>query len=230
MKSTGILFSTPMVIADLNGTKTMTRRTWGLNSVNIFPDDWELVAVFQDGIARFHNKKIDEERTVKCPYGGIEDEIYLKETWAISSFSPNFAKWQQLQVAYKAGVFALDRDMAHDLEWRTVDYETWKKYAQPKYYSWHSSMFMPKWASRRKHILTNLRCERVQDITEEDAVAEGLQPYRSHQVFGVIPQMDDHRFTESARMQYKELWDALNGKRGYPFSKNCFVWILEWEK
>ncbi len=261
MKSTGIIFSTPMVIADISGKKFQTRRTWGLKKINENPDDWELVAVFQDGLARFYNHITNVELIIKCPYGGAGDEIYLRETWAISSFSSNFAKEQQLQVAYKAGVFAIDRDMTHDLEWRTVDKETWNKYTQPKYGNWQSSMFMPKWASRRKHILSNIRCERVQSITEADAIKEGIEQ--------IMMEPDEHtnkalrsigakevtepysigyrdylykidkraKFNSNitdgwygkAIPSYKALWDFINGKK-YPWSKNCYVWVLQWEK
>lgn len=229
MKSIGILFSTPMVIADLKNLKTMTRRTRGLNKINESPDDWvcEGLQKYPDVYKcepfwQFRNKNISEysgERLrLLCPYGGIGDEIWLRETWAVSSFSANFAKEQQLQIAYKAGVFALDRDMTHDLEWRTVDYETWKKYAQPKYYSWHSSMFMPRWASRRKHILTDIRCERVKQITACDCVKEGLSTkFREHDAKVDLVE------------QYSKLWDSLNGKK-YPWNKNVWVWVLEWEK
>jgi hypothetical protein len=113
--------------------------------------------------------------------------------------------------------------MTHDLEWRTVDHDTWEKYVKPKYYKWQSSMFMPKWASRRKHTLVNLRCERVQNITEEDAKVEGI----------IAPLGNPNDMSAfrpwTYKSEYQKLWDELNAKRGYPFSKNCFVWVLQWE-
>jgi len=82
-KETGLIMSTPMMIADIQKRKFQTRRTWGLADINIHSDDWQLVAVFQDGLARFYNKTIDVERTVKCPYGGVGDLVWLRETYYV---------------------------------------------------------------------------------------------------------------------------------------------------
>ena len=70
---------------------------------------------------------------------------------------------------------------------------------------------MPRWASRINLEITDIRVERVQDITEEDAKAEGVDWY---------PAMRANRLFQS-------LWDSINAKRGYAWDVNPWVWVVE---
>jgi hypothetical protein len=80
---------------------------------------------------------------------------------------------------------------------------------------------MPRWASRITLEITNIRVERLQDITPEDAVAEGAE---------YMPAGDvrDERLTVS-QIVFSRYWDSINGKT-YPWSSNPYVWILEFRK
>jgi len=78
-------------------------------------------------------------------------------------------------------------------------------------------MFMPRWASRITLEITGIRVERLQEITEEDAIAEGIIE-TSHALPG-------GKLT--AYGEYMLLWDALNAKRGYPWESNPWVWVIE---
>jgi len=204
-KETGLIMSTPMMIADLKKIKKQTRRTWGLSDINIHPDDWQLVAVFQDGLARFYNKTIDVERTIQCPYGGVGDKLVLKETWFADKQYDNL-KPSLIPTCSLIGYIATD--IKPDWGGKT-----------------RTSMFMPKWASRRSHILTNIRCERVQAITKEDVIKEGTPIVAWNEGSGIVIPI-----SPNYKMSYALLWDKLNAKRGYPWSKNVYVWILEWKE
>lgn len=199
MKSTGIIMSQPMMIADLSGKKFQTRRTRGLNKINESPDDWGIIELRkQQGMVGFINNKNAKLKYIKCPYGGIGDEIYLKETWYADKqydlLKPSLIPISSL-IGYKAG------DVKPD--WGGIT---------------RSAMFMPKWASRRKHILTDIRCERVKQITACDCVKEGLSTkFREHDAKVDLVE------------QYSKLWDSLNGKK-YPWNKNNWVFVLEWLK
>lgn len=263
MKETGLLMSTPMVLADLKNLKHQTRRTWGLNKINESPDDWSLTAVFQDGLARFYNKKIDKELTIKCPYGGLGDELYCKETYA-EPFNRTHDKDSEIPIYKADGILT-------DLAGKPI--------------KWKSSMFMPRKYSRRSHILINIGCERVQGITEEDAIKEGVNGYITdkflkgerykvfkeyHHQYGPFtdhldirdvvefdgPNLEYARFYKHGiempkivvsipqkevfdyigmiepnyRDAYRVLWDKLNAKRGHPWSRNDWIWILEWKE
>lgn len=85
----------------------------------------------------------------------------------------------------------------------------------PKDYLWHSPIFMPRWASRLTREITAVRVERVQDITEEDAWAEGFN--------------DDDGYS-SARMWFMNIWDSINAKRGYGWDANPWVWVISFKR
>lgn len=76
-------------------------------------------------------------------------------------------------------------------------------------------MFMPKWANRIVLQIIDVRAERLQDISEEDAEAEGVDFMRH------IPDADE---TLSARKLYEILWESINGKGSW--DKNPFVWVV----
>ena len=69
--------------------------------------------------------------------------------------------------------------------------------------------------SRIERIITGLRAERLQEITEEDALLEG--------VYG-----DESYEQATPTMCYEALWDSLNAKRGYPWAGNWWVWVIDW--
>ncbi len=216
VKETGIIMSGNHPRLILDGLKSMTRRTYGLEEINEHPDHWKYVST-NNGLYVF----MHDDGTwvsIKCPYGQVGDLLRVKETWAICSFSANFAETSQLQIAYRAGRTVANPHpdgMTHSLEWRTVDYETWQKYACQKYYSWQPSLFMPKAFARIWRPITAVRAERLQEITNEDAKAEGVTPMSC-----CLPGAY-HYITP-----FKELWDSLNAKRGYGWDFNPWVWPI----
>ena len=81
---------------------------------------------------------------------------------------------------------------------------------------WRPSIFMPRWASRITLRVESVRVERLNDISEADAVAEG--------VFSVKP--DSHH---SAHWLFAELWDGINGKRA-PAASDPWVWVVTFSR
>ena len=94
-------------------------------------------------------------------------------------------------------------------------------------FKWKPSIFMPKEACRIRLEITNIRFERVQDISEEDAIAEGIEmnnkPHKGWYW------MENVYSTDSAVLAYEHLWNKINGKK-YPWSSNPWVWVIEFEK
>jgi len=78
---------------------------------------------------------------------------------------------------------------------------------------------MPRWASRITLEITNIRVERLQDISPEDAVNEGAE---------YMPAADlrKERLTVS-QIVFAGFWDKLNTKRGYSWESNPWVWVIE---
>ena len=83
---------------------------------------------------------------------------------------------------------------------------------------WRPSIFMPRWASRITLEITEIRVERLQEMSEADAQAEGFMPW-THRTEGKI----------SARQQFVELWNKINGKT-HPWESNPWVWVMSFAK
>lgn len=94
------------------------------------------------------------------------------------------------------------------------------------YNPWRPSIHMPKEAARIFLRVTDVRAERLQEITEEDATYEGCVDTR-----GFIWSPDnEYNNPHSAREAFKRLWDSLNAKRGYGWEKNPWVWVIAFER
>ena len=110
--------------------------------------------------------------------------------------------------------------------------------------TWKPSIFMPRSASRITLEITDVRVERLWEITEDDAVAEGIPkedvcpggdtenfhpPGAYGYVSGVHP-FPKGEIYPKARGAFHELWDSINAKRGYGWKKNPWVWVVEFRK
>lgn len=73
---------------------------------------------------------------------------------------------------------------------------------------------MPRWASRITLGVVDVRVERLQEITTEDALAEGIAKHEQW----------------TPRVQFSELWDSINAKRGYGWDSNPWVWVVEFQR
>lgn len=86
---------------------------------------------------------------------------------------------------------------------------------------WRPSIYMPRWASRITLEIEAVRVERVQDITEEDARAEGI----------VIWEVDRiQRGDRGGREDFRELWDSINSKRGFGWATNTWVRVIQFKR
>ncbi len=193
MKERPILFSGPMVRAILDGRKTMTRRVVRLRAGEIAHegDDGSLHAVANTAWGD------SIERVIRCPYGVPGDLLWVRETWATTE---------------QAGVHPSDAEMlyrATDPDWETMD--GWR---------WSPSIFMPRWASRLTLRITSVSVERVQEITEEDAMREGVK----------AESVSTHPGIYSYRAPFVELWDSINSERGFGWDANPWVWVVAFER
>jgi hypothetical protein len=82
---------------------------------------------------------------------------------------------------------------------------------------------MPRWASRITLEITGVRVERVQEISERDARAEGIQPVLEDGIWS-------HNGHVLPRDGFADLWDSVNAKRGYSWDVNPWVWVLEFKQ
>lgn len=149
MKKRPIIFSTPMVQAILKGRKTETRRL--LKPTPHFDViHWHYGKNYENISNHGPNEPLFE---CSSPFGNPGDLLWVRETWQITDFlHPTDDNYGFI---YKASE---DGEM-----WESND-ENWK---------WKPSIFMPKDAARIWLEITEVKVERLQDITEEDAIAEG---------------------------------------------------------
>lgn len=96
-------------------------------------------------------------------------------------------------------------------------------------YKWRPSIFMPREAARIFLRVTNVRVERVQEITENDAKNEGVKDPYDYQEPSYYDQ-PHVRGMEINKSAFAGLWDSLNAKRGYGWETNPWVWVIEFER
>lgn len=212
IKSRPILFSGDMVRAILDGRKTQTRiivkpqphpDTEAMRDIPRTNRWWAGYehADTEHGV-EYRPLGSDQQYEWHCPYGVPGDRLWVREAW-----QPVRLGFDYCDVQYRA-----DGKGEHRVE-RYPDYDG-RKLAQ--HYgdkcgwglSWCTPIHMPRWASRILLEVTGVRVERVQDISEDDAVSEGLPDAQYHP------------------NPFAELWDSINAKRGYGWSDNPWTWVV----
>ncbi len=185
-----ILFSTPMVQAILDGKKTQTRRVIKIDDA---PENWN-ISIAGTSIVR------TEPYDVKLPRYATGDILWVRETFCEVPYEHN-------HVPIKGGYI-------------TIPKYAYKADSERDYTGiWKPSIHMPREAARIFLRVKTVRVERLQDITEEDAIAEGMSKTL---VDGVV--------FISAKGNFHVFWDSLNIKRGYGWDTNPWVWVYEFER
>lgn len=209
MKERPILFSAPMVSAILSGQKTQTRRA--AKPVR-HPD---LGNTYDPGaLVLEHEPQHVIDRA--CPYGRPGDRLWVRETWMdLSGTGIEPITGSRSRYAYRA-----------DTPAGSYGDETRKEYGL----KWRPSIFMPRGASRILLEIVSVRVERLNDISEADAIAEGvsqLDDSEGPNFWGVT--IDGIHFSApTARDCYALLWAAINGAGSW--DKNPWVWVVEFKR
>lgn len=170
-----------------------------------------------------------------CPYGAPGDELFVKETWRTKS------QWDGLKPSELpiANEFMVSPFIAYAADGPSRDLHGKTRV----------SIFMPRWASRITLEIEGVRVERLQDISEEDALAEGvesLDTFREDQDFKICPQCGgtglytsfganmgacfdtDCSECDTHKKRYRHLWESINGKVSWAL--NPYVWVLTFKR
>ncbi|KEI75908.1 hypothetical protein N486_09080 [Clostridium botulinum B2 128] len=223
-----------MVEAILSGRKTTTRRiikdVSGLDFVGTSSFDgknFDYAAFGKGNINNLFDAKI--EKRIKGPYlpGDI---LWVRETWKVQSLSNMDYRTKFL---YKA-------KPNDKLKETNVDGEMYIKLLRYECKNgWHPSIFMPKDATRIFLKVTNVRVERLQDITEEGAKSEGAAKQISYQPYGTRSENNQEYAGDITQhvpnyiTGFAGIWDRTLGKWDdwlYSFKRNPWVWVIEFEK
>ena len=101
---------------------------------------------------------------------------------------------------------------------------------------WRPSIFMPRWASRILLKITDIRIERLQDISEEDAAAEGVICPGCGDTGWILLRPSnpwsgpsEHPCDCNLVKEYAKVWDAINTRTGTRWADNPLVWVLTFE-
>lgn len=164
--------------------------------------------------------------TFRCPYGKPGDLLYVREVWNIFCFS------QDGDDAWPVRKIPTREEHAENNEQRLssgLRFRQGEKYIPEG--PWRPGIHMPRWASRLTLRLTDVRVEQVQDISEGDARAEGIECDAETGgywgVNGQSPTGQTSRYTRASDA-FNSLWESINGKR-HPWAENPWVWVLSFE-
>ncbi len=148
---------------------------------------------------------------IKCPYGVVGDRLWVREAWKTYQESDT----GYCAVKYKAGG---DMEITSDVK---ID-----KSVMPTEH-WRHAMFMPRWASRIMLEITEVRVQRLQDISNEDARAEGVDasPHR-----GATCGFFETGIDQCFGCSYRILWNQINGKSGNGWDTNPFCWVVSFRR
>lgn len=203
MKERPILFSGPMVRALLAGTKKQTRRIVTPQPFQASTGTW-----FWSNGAQHHvwSEKPFPHIAHDCKYGDVGDRLWVKETFAYTGPELNDAPG----FVYRAT----------DPDWGTMEGFKWKP-----------SIFCPRMASRITLELTAVRVERLNDISDGDSKAEGIESSPgtySGDRFWKNYGMGNFLGYFTPRDSYRTLWESINGPGSWAL--NPWVWVLEFRK
>jgi hypothetical protein len=201
-----ILFSTQMIQAILESKKTQTRRI-------IKPQPSKRLCA---GFVIAGGNKNDIGKVMfsdSLPVVGKDGAEYIK-----APFKPKEILWVR-ETWFKNEECLLYKASKYE---KTKAYHGRNGWVQIK---WRPSIFMPREAARIFLRVTNVRAERLQEISAHECVLEGID---TGDILLNTPK--DGNFAEYAKEQFKRLWDSINAKRGYCWDTNPWVWVIEFER
>ena len=219
MRERPIIFSAPLVRAILDGRKSQTRRI-------AKPQPHKEPRFIDDGFAITKGGTTSSIHTplvaALCPYGQPGDRLWVRETWM-----PYATGHQGTCVMYRA-----DGATVKPSSW-TNEQGAWCE-SQEESGRWRASIHMPRWASRITLEITGVRVERLQDISEADAQAEGIK--RSDR----IPSLWNSDYPDKGCgttgddrepgpvCAYRSLWNRIHGYGSW--AANPWVWVVQFNR
>ena len=221
MKERSIIFGGEMVRALLEGRKTQTRRVIKPQpNIDEYGLSWSS-RLYDNGLGAnsFHTKSLSpsimDAWANACSYGKPGDLLWVREA---------FAEAYQMGKNYFTTMIPTSASSRDAM--RTTIYKATAEVPPTAEIKWKSSRFMPRTASRITLEITNVRVERLQDISEEDAKAEGVPVDDSACDHVRLRCADIGCLGPGYRSSFCELWEKINGKK-HPWASNPWVWVVE---
>lgn len=226
MKHHYIIFEGRSVLGLLNGSKTETRRLNGLDEVNENPDIWQAnVLDASAGVVQFVSKapgsgsgmKLTKQVLVSCPYGMVGTVLRVKEALELN---------EREDWVYSADKRLIELPVTDP---RAGEMVSWAHHNER---TKTPPIYMPAWACRVQRGLVRIRMQRLSDMTEEDALAEGvtMTPFYPDSGFPISkgfmygPNDGESPLHPSALQAYRAEWDKINPKQ--KAETNPWLWAL----
>lgn len=223
MKEHPILMNSAMVRATLAGTKTQTRRIIKLPPAPVALDEWQASTIGGENGGRtaagnevplqaviWHTRT---GKTLSCPHGQPGDRIWVRETWRSTGdggradyMAPR--AMQPHQVWYEADGAAPESECTGKTR---------------------TSIHMPRWASRILMEIVSVRVERLQDISDADIAAEGIDMEalaESQDRYDIVCKGSGASGRATERSAWRELWESTGGS----WDANPWVWVIEFSR
>ena len=203
-----ILFNTEMVLAILDGRKTVTRRL--IKAPVLSKVEPPKKVTLKNGVANFewNTPKTAGGFEIKMPYQP-GDILYIRETWQYIGFAG-----ENNGYVYKA----------------SENGKLWE--AETENWTWHPSIHMPKEAARIWLKVKDVRVERLQDMSDDDCEKEGLENF-CNKCSALFSNCDTCLNDGGIKEDFKELWNSTIKKSDidrYGWDANPWVWVIEFER
>ena len=224
MSDKPILFNGPMVRAILDGKKSMTRRV--IKPQPVIREDggpewggWTGKHIANGPRYCFGGSKVTLDKLISryCPYGQPGDTLWVRETCYI------WGHWRKnglTATGRQRWMFVIDTPHTVVFDPNHPQIGCKANNRETRMYWRRPSIHMPRWASRLTLLVTSVRVERLQDISEEDAQAEGINP------LDFLHMVTPTEVKTMKRLTCFELaWDSIYGKQ-YPWESNPWVWVV----
>lgn len=200
-----------MVMALLENRKKITRRTKGLE--NISPEATEIVQI--------------KSKTEELVYWAARFKIPMQNFYKVTN-TIKCPYGQVGDILWVRETFAKNGD-------NTFSFKTDFPFSNP-HGGWKPSIHMPKEACRLKLKITNIRVERLQDITEEDAIAEGIEKvgfmyldyYKNSALSKLATKKDAIPLLKYPINSFRSLWVSINGIHAW--EDNPWVWVIKFKR
>jgi hypothetical protein len=245
-----LLFVAPMVRSVLDGSKTKTRRTVKPQPPEIFCNGD--VAAITNGTQWAFSRMPERmahppgrEPGILCPYGQPGDLLTVKETFfAWGRWETRFSakkgrdEWHFVDMTLECGkdyLYAADGPSVTQSFIKRKD-RLYRGGVEPMYWK-RPAIFMPRVASRITLEIVSVRVERLQDISEADAIAEGCNPAQHllggddvavYEAMQWLEKQSGRSRTNHAIARYMVLWESINGAGSW--AANPWVWVVEFKR
>ncbi|MBA7802564.1 hypothetical protein HV170_13670 [Citrobacter freundii] len=228
MKERGMIFNAEMVRAILDGRKTQTRRPVKFPHID------------RDAMCELSGNELAGELSAgnyrNSPHGKPGDRIWVRETWGVVSheldedgriqpWTPDRPATVIHEMPFGNGYYSGHAIYAADggFTWGDDDgYEDGRS-------CWKPSIHMPRAACRILLEITEVRVERLKDISEQDSMSEGIDSDRLAESQDNYDCVADHNMTgrPTAKGNYRDLWSSIYGAENWDASP--WVWVIEFK-